>query len=30
MMAHIAMPALDESRKPASHSHKITTELLKD
>jgi beta-N-acetylhexosaminidase len=30
MMAHIAMPALDKSRKPASHSHKITTELLID
>ena len=29
MMAHIAMPALDASKKPASHSYKITTELLK-
>ena len=28
MMAHIAMPALDSSKKPASHSYKITTDLL--
>ena len=28
MMAHIAMPALDPSKKPASHSYKITTDLL--
>ena len=28
MMAHIAMPALDASKKPASHSYKITTDLL--
>ena len=28
MMGHIAMPALDSSSKPASHSYKITTELL--
>ena len=30
MMAHIAMPALDPSKKPASHSYKITTDLLID
>lgn len=30
MMAHIAMPALDSSKKPASHSYKITTELLRE
>jgi len=28
MMGHIAMPALDASGKPASHSYKITTDLL--
>ena len=28
MMGHIAMPALDKSKKPASHSYKITTDLL--
>jgi len=28
MMAHIAMPALDASKKPASHSYEITTDLL--
>ena len=28
MMGHIAMPALDSSGKPASHSYKITTDLL--
>ena len=28
MMAHIAMPALDSSKNPASHSYKITTDLL--
>jgi len=28
MIAHIAMPALDASKKPASHSYKITTDLL--
>ena len=28
MMAHIAMPALDASKRPASHSYEITTELL--
>ncbi len=28
MMAHIAVPALDASNKPASHSYKITTDLL--
>ena len=28
MMAHIAMPALDSSKMPASHSYKITTDLL--
>jgi len=28
MMAHIAMPALDPSKKPASHSYEITTNLL--
>jgi len=28
MMAHIAVPALDSSNKPASHSYKITTDLL--
>mgnify|MGYP001402564032 CR=1 FL=1 len=30
MMAHIAMPALDPSKKPASHSYKITTDLLRN
>ena len=28
MMGHIAVPALDPSSKPASHSYKITTDLL--
>jgi len=28
MMAHIAVPKLDPSNKPASHSYKITTDLL--
>ena len=30
MTGHIAMPALDNSNKPASHSYKITTELLRE
>ena len=30
MTGHIVLPALDSSRKPASLSHKITTDLLRD
>ena len=30
MTGHIAMPSLDNTNKPASHSFKITTELLKN
>ncbi len=30
MVGHIALPGLDPSGKPASHSYKITTELLRD
>ena len=30
MIGHIAMPALDETLKPSSHSYEITTKLLKE
>ena len=30
MVGHIALPSLDGRGKPASHSHKITTKILRD